>query len=283
MRCIAVPRTLTALLQQYTIKGKSIGFVPTMGALHEGHASLIRAARREHDIVVVSIFVNPAQFGPSEDFMKYPRPRASDTALCRSLGVDYVFYPSRGAMYPPGYATFVTVRGLEDVLCGASRPGHFRGVATVVAKLFYIVMPDTAYFGQKDAQQSVIIRKMAADLNMPVRIKVLPTVREADGLALSSRNAYLTPVQRAQAPVLYRSLLHARSLVSRGEKRAVCIIAAMRRMIKKTKDARIDYVSIVAAETLEPLEIMKGACLIALAVRIGDTRLIDNIIVHVQD
>jgi len=277
MRCISNPRALTAFLQENKMKGKSIGFVPTMGALHEGHASLIRAARRAHDIVVVSIFVNPAQFGPSEDFRKYPRTREQDAALCAKLGVDIVFSPTAQAMYPRDFSTYVTVEGMENALCGASRPGHFKGVATVVAKLFYIVMPDAAYFGRKDAQQAAIIGRMAADLNMPIEIKVLPTVRDGDGLALSSRNAYLSASERRDALLLYQSLLFARSLVQRGERSAEAITAAVRKMINACPAARIDYVSIVEASTLLPLAVVKGKCLIALAVWIGSTRLIDNI------
>jgi pantoate--beta-alanine ligase len=283
MRIVTQPRVLTTLLQENKMKGKSIGFIPTMGALHEGHASLIRVAHKAHDIVVVSIFVNPAQFGPSEDFRKYPRRKALDVALCEKLGVDYIFYPSTHGMYPRGFSTYVTVEGMDSVLCGASRPGHFKGMATVVAKLFYIVMPDTAYFGQKDAQQAAIIRKMVEDLNMPVEISILPTVRDGDGLALSSRNAYLSAAERSDALVLSQSLREARLLIQRGQRSVSRITAAMRKMITARKRVRIDYVSIVDAGSLRSLALLKGRCLIALAAWVGKTRLIDNIEVKVGE
>jgi pantoate--beta-alanine ligase len=263
------------------MKGKTIGFVPTMGALHEGHARLIRACRSECDIAVVSIFVNPTQFGPGEDYAAYPRARKNDAALCAKLGVDFLFFPSVRDMYPPGFSTYVTVEGLQDCLCGESRPGHFRGVATVVAKLLYIVMPDIAYFGRKDAQQSVLIKKMVQDLNMPVTIKVLSTVRAADGVALSSRNAYLNESQRSQARVLYASLRLAKSMIDRGERRPAAIVKAMRKLILLAPEARIDYIAVVDALTLEQVARLRGKCLIALAVRVGGTRLIDNIEVKI--
>jgi pantoate--beta-alanine ligase len=259
------------------LRGKAIGFVPTMGALHEGHLSLILRARKENKLVVVSIFVNPAQFGPKEDFRKYPRTFRHDAKLCKDSGVDAIFYPSVSAMYPEGFGTYVSVEGLSDCLCGGSRPGHFKGVATVVAKLFNIVGPDIAYFGAKDAQQSVIIRKMAQDLNIPVEVKVMPTVREASGLVLSSRNAYLSAGEKKDALVLARALSFAEYLVKNGLRDTSRVVSAMRQLIRKKRSARIDYISIVDAETLESVKRIRGNELIALAVYIGKTRLIDNI------
>ncbi|MDD5730326.1 MAG: pantoate--beta-alanine ligase [Candidatus Omnitrophica bacterium] len=260
-------------------KGKSLGFVATMGALHDGHLSLIRKARKENDIVVVSIFVNPAQFGPKEDFKRYPRPVKQDLALCRKTGVDFVFSPKSEEMYPEGFKTYVQVEGLSDTLCGAKRPGHFRGVATVVTKLFNIIRPDTAYFGQKDAQQLIILQQMAKDLNMPVKIKMLPIVREKTGLALSSRNIYLKGSERKDALALSRALAEASRLLKKGINSSGRIIAGMQSIIKKAPAARIDYTAIVGLTDLKPVKLIKGGCLIALAVRIGKTRLIDNMIV----
>jgi pantoate--beta-alanine ligase len=277
-------RVITSIpkMQQFSLrerrKGKTIGFVPTMGALHQGHLSLIRCARKENDLVVTSIFVNPAQFGPKEDFKKYPRSLKRDSRLCRACGVDLIFYPQAKAIYPPGYLTYITVEKLSDKLCGRSRPGHFKGVATIVAKLFNIVQPDNAYFGQKDAQQSIIIKSMVSDLDMPVKIRVLPTVREKEGLALSSRNLYLKPNERKDALVLSKALKVARGLIKKGIKDSAKISAKMKQVIRRAKSARVDYISIVDLENLEPLKIIRGKCMIALAVRIGRTRLIDNII-----
>lgn len=265
--------------QKIKCKGKSLGFVPTMGALHEGHLSLIRQARKENNVVVVSVFVNPVQFGPKEDFKKYPRNLLQDTALCRKEGVDIIFYPDASKMYPADFRTYVEVQEFSEVLCGKSRPGHFKGVATVVTKLFNIVSPTIAYFGQKDAQQAIIIKKMVEDLNIPAKIKVMPTVRERDGLALSSRNVYLSAEERKDALVLYQSLNLARGLIKRGIKDANKIIRSVRQLIQSKKTAKIDYVSIVDSHTLKPVKKIIDNCLIALAVWIGKTRLIDNIIV----
>ncbi len=259
-------------------QGRSIHFVPTMGALHEGHFSLIRAARRPDGFVVVSIFVNPTQFGPNEDFTKYPRPVEQDLAGCRREGVDLVFLPAPEEMYPPGSRTVVHVPGLTETLCGPHRPGHFDGVATVVTKLFNIVQPDRAYFGQKDAQQAVVIRRMVADLDMPIEIVVCPTVREPDGVAMSSRNAYLSPAQRRQARCLSESLRLAERMVRDGERRARLIIEAMRAHIAAAGPCEIDYIAAVDPETLEPVETIDRPCMFALAVRIGSTRLIDNLV-----
>ena len=261
-------------------KGKSTGFVPTMGALHQGHLRLIRQARKENKVVVVSVFVNPTQFGRGEDFKKYPRDLKRDARLCIKEGVDMIFYPSAKEMYPNNYRTYITVEELSDVLCGKFRPGHFKGVATVVAKLFNIVQPDIAYFGQKDAQQAIIIKKMVEDLNMPVRIKVMPTLRENNGLALSSRNAYLNKEERKQAHTLYQALNLARHLIRQGNINSSDIARKMRQLIAKKKSARIQYVSIVNLKNLKPTDKIKDRVLIALAVFIGKTRMIDNIIVN---
>ncbi len=259
---------------------KSIGFVPTMGALHAGHLSLIRQAAKDNHIVVVSIFVNPAQFGPKEDLKKYPRPLKKDLELCRKCGVDFVFLPDNKNMYPHGFSTFVNVEGLSNVLCGASRPGHFRGVATVVTKLLNIIRPDVLYLGQKDSQQVIIIARMVKDLNFPVKLKIMPIVRENDGLALSSRNIYLTKEERSDAVVLSKALRLAESLVNNGQRNGHVIINRMKQLIAKKKTAKIDYISIVDLNNLSPLKKISEKCLIVLAVRIGHTRLIDNIIAY---
>jgi len=270
---------MSTLAKMYRKEGKSIGFVPTMGALHEGHLSLINTARKHTDVVVMSIFVNPIQFGPNEDFDKYPRDIKRDEELARTAGADIIFYPSLSQMYPQGYATYVNVEGLTDRLCGASRPGHFKGVATVVAKLFGIVKPDIAYFGQKDAQQTFTIKKIVEDLNMGIEIKVLPIVREEDGLAMSSRNAYLSEEERRDSGVLYRSLEKAQTLIKQGERDPKKIIKIMTEMIKQVPSAGIDYVSIVDTKDLKDVDKISQEALIALAVYIGKTRLIDNVIV----
>jgi pantoate--beta-alanine ligase len=258
--------------------GKRIGFVPTMGALHAGHTALIRAARAETDFTVVSIFVNPTQFGPNEDFRCYPRTFDADRELCGAIGTDLIFVPSREEMYPTGARTFVEVTGLQEVLCGRSRPGHFRGVATVVAKLFSIVQPYVAYFGQKDAQQVAIIRRMVADLNLPVVVRVLPTVREPDGLAMSSRNRYLDPTQRMNATCLIRALRKAEALVASGERSAPVVERAMTDLIGATPGALLDYAEIRDPETLDAIATLDRPALAALAVYLGTTRLIDNTI-----
>lgn len=261
-------------------KQKSIGLVPTMGFLHEGHLSLMRRARRDVACVVVSIYVNPIQFGPKEDLRKYPRDLRRDTDLCREVGVDICFAPEARTMYPDGFSTYVNVEDLGDILCGASRPGHFKGVATVVAKLFNIVRPDTAYFGQKDAQQAIVIKRMVADLNMPVKIKVAPIVRERDGLAMSSRNIYLSPDERKEAVSLRRSLDLAKDLYANGERDPREIIKKMRRAILKEKDVKIDYLSIVDLKDLKDIDRISKNALVAVAVKIGKTRLIDNVVLN---
>lgn len=262
-------------------QGRSIGFVPTMGFLHEGHLSLLRRARTANDLVVLSIFVNPLQFGAGEDFEEYPRDLERDAVLAAGTGCDIIFAPSARDMYPKDYATFVDVDRLTSGLCGASRPGHFRGVTTVVSKLFNIVAPDRAYFGQKDAQQAIVIRRMATDLNMNLEIEVLPIVREADGLAMSSRNAYLSKHEREAATVLYRSLCLAQQKIAAGETDAGTLKQLIKAVITSEPLAQIDYIAIVDAETLLAPEQLENRVLIALAVRFGKTRLIDNIIVEV--
>jgi len=280
MRVVRSIKQMLGISKEARTQGKSIGFVPTMGALHAGHLSLIRKARKENDFVAVSIFVNPAQFGPKEDFKKYPRNLKLDAKLCKKEGVDIIFYPSAKEIYPEGYKTYVKVEDLSKVLCGSARPGHFRGVATVVTKLFNLVHPDIAYFGQKDAQQAIIIKKMVSDLNMPVKIKVMPTVREKDGLAMSSRNMYLNPRERKDAVVLSQALNLSGDLIKSGIRDSRKIVNRMSQLIKTKKTAKVDYISIVDLESLKPLKKITGNCLIALAVWIGKTRLIDNIIKH---
>ena len=255
-----------------------VGFVPTMGYLHEGHLSLARQARAENPSVVVSIFVNPTQFGPEEDLNSYPRDTQRDLALLEKEGTDVVFLPSQAEMYPEGFDSWVEVGGVTERLEGACRPGHFRGVATVVAKLFDIVQPTRAYFGQKDAQQAVVIKKMVADLTMNLEIVALPTVREPDGLAMSSRNTYLNLDERQAALVLYQSLTLAQELYTRGERDAERIRQEMIALIQKQPLASIDYVSVANAETLDELDKVKPPALVSLAVRIGRTRLIDNVV-----
>lgn len=256
----------------------SVGLVPTMGYLHAGHMALVERARRENDIVVVSIFVNPTQFGPGEDFERYPRDEKRDLAQLRKAGVDFVFTPSPSEMYPEGFSTYVTVEGLSDKLEGAFRPGHFRGVATVVAKLFSIVLATRAYFGQKDAQQVVVIRRMARDLNLPHEIVAVPTVREEDGLAMSSRNVYLDAEERQSALVLSRALFMARDMYEKGERSAVEIRTAIRAMLDAEPGVKTDYVTVSDPETLEEMDRVEGRALVALAARVGKTRLIDNLV-----
>jgi pantoate--beta-alanine ligase len=260
-------------------KGKKIGFVPTMGALHIGHISLIEAAAKKCDFVVVSIFVNPTQFGPGEDFEKYPRPLKADLEICRKAGVDVVFAPSPQQMYPGENLTWVNVEKLTEQLCGRFRPGHFSGVTTVCAKLFNIVAPDIAFFGQKDAQQAIVVKQMVADLNMPLKIVVCPTVRQADGLAVSSRNQYLTRQQKKNAPLIYKSLQKCQKLIEDGVADSKTIINQMRKILQQAPSIKIEYISIVDADTLQELKKITGKVLTAVAVKIGSTRLIDNIVV----
>jgi len=269
---------LRAAVRAAKSQGQRVGFVPTMGALHEGHLSLVRAARQQCPFVVASVFVNPAQFGPNEDFAKYPRNLERDRQMLESEGVSLLFAPPVEEMYPAGANTFVTVEGLSDKLCGRSRPGHFRGVTTVVSKLFHIVEPDLAFFGQKDAAQAAIIRRMVRDLKFPTEIVVCPIVREADGLAMSSRNAYLDPAQRKQALVLFRALARLQTLVDQGEADSRNLIAAAKSVLADEREVRLDYVEVVNPESLEPVaDVSKGA-LVAVAAFVGNTRLIDNLL-----
>jgi len=258
--------------------GKRVGFVPTMGALHEGHLSLVRAAKARCDVVAVSIFVNPLQFGPNEDLAKYPRTFERDQTLLEKEGVDSLFVPAVEEMYPAGAVTYVTVEGLSEKLCGKSRPGHFRGVTTVVAKLFHVVEPDFAFFGQKDAAQAAIIRRMVRDLNLPVEIVVCPIVREPDGLAMSSRNAYLDPNQRQMALVLYRSLTAIKQLFEKGERSAANLIETGKQVFASEPAVRLDYLEVVDPNTLDPVTEMSHPALVAVAAFVGKTRLIDNIV-----
>lgn len=281
MRIVASVLEMQQAALALRAQGQRIGFVPTMGNLHEGHLSLIRIAKRHADVVVVSLFVNPAQFGPTEDFAAYPRTFDADRALCEREGVDVVFFPSVAEMYPEGASVSLIETSLSGTLCGASRPGHFDGVCTVVAKLFNAVLPHCAVFGEKDAQQLRVIRRMVRDLRFPVEIVPGPTVRESDGLATSSRNQYLTPAQRPRAACLRRALDEAERLFAAGERDPLKIVGAMRSIIDATPDARIDYVSIVDDETLLPLSgPIASPALVALAVWIGQPRLIDNTVLR---
>jgi pantoate--beta-alanine ligase len=260
-------------------EGRTIGFVPTMGALHEGHMSLVRGSKAKDDFTVVSVFVNPTQFGPNEDFHKYPRPFEADAEKCEAAEVDLIFHPSVEEMYPEGFGTYVDVEGVTEMLEGASRPAHFRGVATVVLKLFAAVEPTRAYFGIKDFQQLKVIEKMVRDLNINVEIVPVPIFREPDGLAMSSRNAYLDPCQRQAALVLYRALGAARDAVAEGEKDAEKVRQAALQVIGVEPLAVVDYVAVVHPDTLHPIEKIEGETLVALAVRIGKTRLIDDMLI----
>lgn len=274
-----VVETVAEMRQARKQLKEPVGFVATMGFFHEGHLSLVRKARAENPSVVVSIFVNPAQFGPHEDFETYPRDLPRDLSLLEKERVDIVFAPSVEEMYPPGFNSWVDIEGVTERLEGASRPGHFRGVATVVNKLFDIIQPNVSYFGQKDAQQAVVVKKMVRELNMDVEIVAMPTVREPDGLAISSRNAYLNPEERKAAPVLHRALCLGRELWGKGEKNVEHIRHQMWELIQQEPLAEIDYVSIADPETLEEMEEVRAPALVLLAVKIGKTRLIDNVVV----
>lgn len=281
MDVISKVKAMKEISREARGKGRKIGLVPTMGYLHEGHLSLIRQAKEISDMTVVSIFVNPTQFGEGEDFGKYPRDLARDADLAIAEGVDYLFTPSAEEIYPGNYATYVEVKDLSEVMCGQSRPGHFRGVTTIVLKLFHIVLPTFAVFGQKDAQQAIIIKKMLQDLNMDVELILSPTVRHENGLAMSSRNAYLNDKEKAAATILYRALKEAEKLIKEGKTDAQAVMVEMKKLIESEQLARIDYISMTDTEHLKPVKKISGSVLIALAVFIGDTRLIDNIMVNV--
>lgn len=283
MRIIKDIKEMQIFAEETRRSGKVIGFVPTMGYLHEGHLSLVRIARPRCDLLVVSIYVNPTQFGPDEDFEKYPRDFQRDEELCDRENVDVIFYPSNEQIYPEPYHTYIDVENLTDTMCGVSRPGHFRGVTTIVGKLFNIVKPHKAIFGEKDFQQALIIKQMARDLNFDLEILTGPIVREPDRIAMSSRNRYLSADQRKQARVLYESLQKARNLVEEGIRSPGIVRRHMEQMIRKVNDSSIDYIAIVDAETLEPVKEIRNQTLIALAVHIGETRLIDNTVIKMND
>ena len=273
-------KDMKELSKKYLKENKTIGFVPTMGFLHEGHLSLVRRAREENDIVVVSIFVNPTQFGPNEDYESYPRDFERDVKLLKELNVDVVFHPPVEEMYPKDFSTYVEETKLSRYLCGKSRPGHFRGVCTIVTKLFNIVHPTRAYFGQKDAQQFRVIKRMVRDLNMDVELVECPIVREHDGLAMSSRNIYLSDDERVQALALYNSLKLAENLIKSGERDAGVVKSAMKEFLSRYDKVKIDYVEIVDEETLEPVKHIEGKVIVAIACWVGKARLIDNVIVQ---
>jgi pantoate--beta-alanine ligase len=277
MQIITTISEMQSLAESLRRQGKTIGFVPTMGFLHEGHLSLMRRARQECDAVVASIFVNPTQFGPQEDFDRYPRDDEGDRAKCGSAGVDILFMPSAAEMYPEKPSVFVDVEGISDILEGAARPGHFRGVATVVSKLFHIAKPHTAYFGQKDYQQCAVIRGMVKGLNMDVKIAVLPTVREQDGLAMSSRNSYLSAEERRAAAVIYRALSSAGQLVKAGVKEPEKLKNKMQAILREERGISIDYIEIVDCESLVPRAVIQENMVVLVAVRLGRIRLIDNL------
>ncbi|MCK9555431.1 pantoate--beta-alanine ligase [bacterium] len=260
-------------------KNKTIGFVPTMGFLHKGHISLIKKARLENDIVVASIFVNPIQFLPGEDFSSYPRSFENDKKICKNEKVNILFFPSAGEIYPLRFSTFVEETDLSLPLCGKDRPGHFKGVTTVVLKLFNIIQPDTAYFGQKDAQQALVIKKMTEDLNISVKVKVMPIVREKDGLAMSSRNSYLSADERRKAPAIYESLKMAEKIIMGGERNALKIKKRIAKAVNSATGGKIDYIEIVCPVSMKALKRVESGALIAIAVKLGGARLIDNIIV----
>ena len=283
MELIRIPRIMQDIAKEHMLRGKPIGFVPTMGALHEGHLSLVRRSKQENHTTAVSIFVNPTQFGPAEDFQNYPRDSEGDAEKLRKEEVDILFIPDASLMYPGGFSTHVEVEGLSDKLCGAFRPSHFRGVATVVMKLFNIVKPARAYFGQKDFQQAVVIRRMVKDLDVDPEIVLCPTIRERDGLAMSSRNAYLDEAQRAAAPVVFRCLSEASGLIKSGIINAAHIQRIMQeRILAEPAVSGVDYMGIYDPVTLNELSELKGEVLLAAAVKIGGTRLIDNILVNVK-
>ncbi|MBI4430242.1 MAG: pantoate--beta-alanine ligase [Candidatus Omnitrophica bacterium] len=281
MKCVITRGALQRQLRRFRTRGESIGFVPTMGDLHVGHLSLIHRARRENDRVVVSIFVNPKQFGPNEDYRRYPRNLKRDARLCRRAKVDIIFTPAAAQIYPADFQTSVDVERFGKLLCGKDRPGHFKGVATVVAKLFHWVVPDRAYFGLKDYQQAVIIRQMARDLGFSVGLRFCPLVREGDGLAASSRNRYLSVEERKRALALYSALKRGRELIRRGTREAALVERKLRNYLSRFVD-RIHYVTVVDPDSLENVRRIRGSVLIAVAVRVGKTRLIDNLKVSVH-
>ncbi len=283
MKIIKTIKEMQRIADRAREKEEIIGLVPTMGYFHEGHLSLMREARTKSDLLVVSIFVNPTQFGEGEDFRSYPRDLKRDLGLAREIGVDVIFSPAVKEMYPKGFLTYVDVGEISSILEGALRPGHFRGVATVVAKLFHAIKPHKAYFGQKDFQQSVVIKKMVENLDMDVEIVVLPTIREKDGLATSSRNIYLKEKEKKTAPILYKSLKLAEDLIKKGERDSNKIVKKMKELIKKEKLVRLEYIAITDPKTLKEVERIKRSTNISLAAKIGRARLIDNITIDYSD
>jgi pantoate--beta-alanine ligase len=281
MKVVHTINEVRSAVKEARQKNNRVGCVPTMGALHAGHGSLIEAAAKECDYVIVTIFVNPAQFAPGEDLDKYPRTLEADCHYCEKLGADLVFAPSPEEMYPTEQLTWVDVHKLTDLLCGAKRPGHFRGVTTVCAKLFNIVQPDVACFGQKDAQQALVIQRMVADLNMPLEIRICPIVREPDGLAMSSRNQYLSADERQRAVCLYQALIQCKEKIDAGQRDAAVLKSQMQEIIRQ-KGGKIDYIEIVDAETLSPPHTLEGRVLMAVAVFFGKTRLIDNLLLDLN-
>ncbi len=278
MRVIESIQQMRAASREFKRSGTRLGFVPTMGALHSGHLSLVRAARQQCQTVAVSIFVNPTQFGPNEDFAKYPRTFEQDKKLLEAEEVDILFAPPVEEMYPPAAKTFVHVEEMSKKLCGRSRPGHFRGVTTIVSKLFHAVEPDMAFFGQKDAAQCAIIRRMVSDLGMDVQIIICPIIRESDGLAMSSRNAYLSPAERKQATILHRALMRVHFLADRGERSSEKLIEAARQVFAEEPEVRVDYAEIVDNDTLDSVSDISRGALVAVAAFVGTTRLIDNVV-----
>ncbi|TET25199.1 MAG: pantoate--beta-alanine ligase [Candidatus Aminicenantes bacterium] len=283
MKIITKITELKAEIKALKSNGKIIGLVPTMGCLHEGHLSLVRSSVKKADCTVVSIFVNPKQFSPNEDFREYHRDLKHDSEILKREGVDYLFIPEASAMYPEGFKTYIEVHDLHDKLCGRSRPGHFRGVCTVVLKLFNIVDPDVSFFGQKDTQQAIVLKRMVKDLDLDVNIEILPIIREKDGLALSSRNTYLDPEQRKAALCLSKSLREADEMFKNGERKSARIIRSMEEIIKSEALAKIDYVRIVDLNNLDPLARIEKEALIAVAVFIGKNRLIDNTVINIKE
>jgi pantoate--beta-alanine ligase len=274
---------MRAVVKALKSQGKTVGFVPTMGYLHEGHLSLVRESIQKADSTVVSVFVNPTQFGPTEDLEDYPRDIRRDSEILETEGVHYLFVPKVEEMYPEGYKTYVEVHDFQDKLCGRSRPGHFRGVCTIVLKLFNIVNPDFSFFGQKDAQQAIILKKMVEDLDLEVKIEVLPIIREGDGLALSSRNTYLNAEERRAALVLSKSLSEAQKMIEKGERDVESVIKKMKKIMNREPLAKIDYIEIADMDNLSPLTRIGKKALVALAVFIGKVRLIDNVIVQIKE
>ncbi|MEM4993097.1 MULTISPECIES: pantoate--beta-alanine ligase [Priestia] len=282
MKVITTIKDMQQEMKKEKQLGRSIGFVPTMGYLHEGHATLLGAARTENEVVALSIFVNPTQFGPNEDFDTYPRDFERDERVAKEANVDYLFYPSVEEMYKSSRSVAITVRDRVDVLCGQKRPGHFDGVATVLTKLFHIVTPDRAYFGKKDAQQVAVVDGLIEDFNFPVELRAVNTVREADGLAKSSRNVYLTDKEREEAPVLFKSLQSALQLLEGGEKQVEIIKGTIRKEIEQHTSGKVDYIEVYTYPELKPIKNAAGKIIIALAVQFSKARLIDNVIVDVQ-